>query len=147
MMFNKLKVQGGKRGEKEKKPHQVRKLTRGDDHTDEGDQNGGGDGNEVCHSIRIATRILARLLIEVHSSVPFKSDQFGEGTEVPKRTWRQLPVKGPVPDSEAIDGDDPLLTILPPWYNSTLAVFCNMLYIFIVVLLITYGIFQIWRHL
>ena len=147
MTFNKLKVQGGKWGEKEKKPHQVRKLTRGDDHTDEGDQNGGGDGNEVCHSIRIATRILARLLIEVHSSVPFKSDQFGEGTEVPKCTWRQLPAKGPVPDLEAIDGDDPLLTIPPPQYNLMLAVFCNMLYIFVVVLLITYGIFQIWRHL
>ena len=56
-------------------------------------------------------------------------------------------MKGPVPDLEAIDGDDPLLTIPPPRYNSTLAVFCNTLYIFIVVLLITYGIFQIWRHL
>ena len=88
MTFNKLKVQGGKRGEKEKKPHQVRKPTRGDDHTDKGDQNGGGDGNEVHHSIRIATRILVHLLIEVHSSVPFKSDQFREGTEVPKRSYQ-----------------------------------------------------------
>ena len=123
MTFNKLKVQGGKRGKKEKKPHQVRKPTQGDDHTDKGDQNRGGDGNEVHHSVPIATRILVCLLIEVHSSVPFKSDQFGEGTEVPKRTWRQLPAKGPVPDSEAIDGDDPLLTIPLPQYNSTLAVF------------------------
>ena len=85
MALKKPKVQGGKRGGREKQ-QQVGKPIRGDD-TDEDHQDGGDDDDdEVRHSARTATTILVRLLIEVHPSAPFKSSRFREGIEVPKRT-------------------------------------------------------------
>ena len=56
----------------------------------------------------------------------------------------QSAAKGPVP--EAIDLDDPLLTIPLPRYNAMLAVLRNTLYMFVIVFIVgsvTYDIIEI----
>ena len=86
---------------------------------DEDYRDEGGDGDEVPHSARTATTVFVCMLIEVHSSAPFKSSRFGEGTEIPRcPPMGQPAAKGSVP--EAVDADDPLLTIPPPQYNAML---------------------------